>query len=166
MREIKFKAKRLDNGEWVEGDLLHKYWIRGDEFIETAIRYLIGDYYSFPIPVHPKTVCQFTGMYDNTKWEEATQEQKQYAYLLAEKNNTTPIEEWKGVEIWEGDILSVKSRKFTYNVLFELGSFVCYHVSLKDHDGEKLIYGLLSRALDIDFKEFKLQVTGNIHNKK
>lgn len=23
MREIKFKGKRLDNGEWIYGDLLH-----------------------------------------------------------------------------------------------------------------------------------------------
>ncbi|WP_273702624.1 hypothetical protein [Thermoanaerobacter sp. A7A] len=29
MREIKFRGKRVDNGEWVYGDLIHRYsnWI-------------------------------------------------------------------------------------------------------------------------------------------
>lgn len=56
---IKFKAKRLDNGEWVEGDLIHK---------ET---YVCIGYLSSEIPnitrvhrVDPYTVCQFTGLKD------------------------------------------------------------------------------------------------------
>ena len=56
---IKFKAKRLDNGEWVEGDLIHK---------ET---YVCIGYLSSEIPnitrvhkVDPDTLCQFTGEKD------------------------------------------------------------------------------------------------------
>ena len=56
---IKFKAKRLDNGEWIEGDLIHK---------ET---YVCIGYLSSEIPnitrvqrVDPSTVCQFTGLKD------------------------------------------------------------------------------------------------------
>ena len=57
-RIIKFKAKRLDDGEWVEGDLYHN--VRGFECC-------IGqqekdDVYVYP--VDPSTVCQFTGIYD------------------------------------------------------------------------------------------------------
>lgn len=63
-REIKFRGKRIDNGEWVYGDLLNEYWISGNTFLKTAIRYKIGDYYSFPIEVDPTTVGQLTGLKD------------------------------------------------------------------------------------------------------
>ena len=51
---IKFKAKRLDNWEWVEGDLIHT--------CEGAVIMEINndDYYI----IDPSTVCQFTGLKD------------------------------------------------------------------------------------------------------
>lgn len=56
IESIKFKAKRLGNGEWVCGDLLHRI---------TDICIAVKDmddivYY----PVDPSTVCQFTGLKD------------------------------------------------------------------------------------------------------
>lgn len=57
-RKILFKAKRLDNGEWVEGDLYHN--VRGFECC-------IGQQEKkgvFVYPVDPSTVCQFTGLKD------------------------------------------------------------------------------------------------------
>lgn len=65
MREILFKAKRLDNGDWVEGDLIHyksgetailktPFSMHGYEATEIANR----------IRVDPKTVCQYTGLKD------------------------------------------------------------------------------------------------------
>lgn len=67
-RIIKFKAKRLDNGEWLEGDLLHK-----------GIRVFIYHPYINDkgflienVEVDPSTVCQFTGLKDckgNEVWE-------------------------------------------------------------------------------------------------
>lgn len=59
MRTIKFKAKRLDNGEWVKGDLIHSTSYVGisypnDEFSDVQIVHRVD----------PKTVCMFTGLKD------------------------------------------------------------------------------------------------------
>ena len=56
-RNIKFKAKRLDNGEWVKGDLVHSTSYVG-------ISYPSDEFSDVPIVhrVDPSTVCQFTGL--------------------------------------------------------------------------------------------------------
>lgn len=56
IENIKFKAKRLDNGEWVEGDLMKEsYGARIIEHTSKATNW---------IAVDPKTVCMFTGLRD------------------------------------------------------------------------------------------------------
>lgn len=59
IRNIKFKAKRLDNGEWVKGDLVHSTSYVG-------ISYPSDEFSDVPIvhKVDPSTVCQFTGLKD------------------------------------------------------------------------------------------------------
>jgi uncharacterized phage protein (TIGR01671 family) len=64
IENIKFKAKRLDNGEWVEGDLMKEHY--GARIIEHTSK---ADNW---IAVNPSTVCQFTGLKDsegNEIWE-------------------------------------------------------------------------------------------------
>ena len=67
MREILFRGKRIDNGEWVEGSLLKvtikrqtAHLIFGDNFS------LIGGYVKAlsHAMVDPSTVGQFTGLTD------------------------------------------------------------------------------------------------------
>lgn len=58
-RIIKFKAKKLSDGEWVKGDLVHSTSYVG-------ISYPSDEFSDVPIVhrVDPKTVCQFTGLKD------------------------------------------------------------------------------------------------------
>ena len=57
MREILFKAKRKDNGEWVEG-----YVYRISESLNPVI--VLKDKCGESYEVDPETVCQYTGLTD------------------------------------------------------------------------------------------------------
>lgn len=77
MREILFKAKRIDNGEWVEGSLIDLY---ADSvyccIVPTfkspstlPVSWLVADRMALVVP---ETLCQFTGLCDkngNKIWE-------------------------------------------------------------------------------------------------
>lgn len=77
MREILFKAKQIDNGEWIEGSLI-------DLDIDSGYCYIVQPYKKASILpiiflitdrmklVDPETICQFTGLCDkngNKIWE-------------------------------------------------------------------------------------------------
>ena len=75
MREILFKAKRKDNGKWVEGCYAES---KGKTFIGIDISISIDEFEVFCTPiirwieVDPETLCQFTGRCDryvNKIWE-------------------------------------------------------------------------------------------------
>ena len=63
MREIKFRGKIIDNGEWVYGDLLHYFMCEDGLVYNTVIRQ------SCIYPVIPETVGQSTSMKDKNDKE-------------------------------------------------------------------------------------------------
>ena len=67
MREIIFKAKRIDNGKWVEGYVVRKH---GLYFIYSIVNSESCRQNNYEII--PETLCQFTGLcdrYGNKIWE-------------------------------------------------------------------------------------------------
>lgn len=74
MREILFKAKRIDNGEWINGDLITTPFIRNEtqENIPYILDITKADYDCFEdlsegngiFEVDPSTICQYTGLTD------------------------------------------------------------------------------------------------------
>lgn len=74
MREILFKAKRLDNGEWVEGvpvDVTPLVCFTSDN-VKQEVVMVKGGFADWGMPrgivgakVDPSTVCEFTGLADS-----------------------------------------------------------------------------------------------------
>lgn len=69
MREILFKAKRIDNGKWAEGCLVIDHSL--SSLFEYRMRPVESGVLYAP-PINPETICQFTGLCDkngNKIWE-------------------------------------------------------------------------------------------------
>lgn len=136
MREILFRGKRVDNGEWIEGDLIQsrdKTYIhpKANSFrvSETGLSKLI-----VLREVYPETVGQYTG--------------------LTDKN---------GKKIFEGDILQDKFGQIKIvDYCNEWGAFrACFVKALND---EGKIVATVGGASFVGTIWRKYEVIGNIHD--
>ena len=104
MREILFRAKQVNNGEWVEG-----YFAIGKWYLDEKERYVILpiDLCFYPhceinewIEIDPETLCQHTGMVDkngNRIWENDIISINTYDYMEPQEDffgRVVYLEKW------------------------------------------------------------------------
>lgn len=106
IENIKFKAKRLDNGEWVEGNLRTS---------KSGNAMIIPIENSGAYPVEPATVCQFTGLKDcegNEIWEGDIIKSPYFVNLAIVK--------------WDDSLCGFKCVGVTDNIYYSLSSLVVF----------------------------------------
>lgn len=140
MREILFKAKREDNGKWVEGfvfEFKNKFYIT--EMAQTFMTAYyteksVVDFNMRAYEIDPETLCQYTG--------------------LTDKN---------GKKILENDIVTITIECDDYFNLSETGiveySYGQYELKVKTTDGKEAYSNLINKLSEAPFEIEKL---GNI----
>lgn len=174
LEELKVYIKDVFDGKFVYGNLVQDNYIVGD-VMDVDDEYITFEYW---IPVVPETVGQFTGLYDSTKWEELSDEEKQEFYVKNRSNDGVTITYqtreqvkhlWLGREIYEGDLLDLDGmeEEFEYiKVEFEEGRFVANwygDVGYSTENGFNECGGPIDICDTEDLREYNRKVIGNLH---
>lgn len=147
MREILFRGKRVDNGEWISGSILS--FDDGGKVILSSTAKVFKEHGTTTIccnecyDVYPETVGQYTG--------------------LTDKN---------GVKIFEGDIFEADESKFVIkfgecggvqNVEHKVG-YIGFYVEPIGRDADKLLKSGIRTDILYWVNAYKVEVIGNIHD--
>ena len=135
MREIHFRGKRVDNGNWVYGYPIivsYKAWIKDINDTTTNPRILAQDFADFRcVEVEKETVGQDTGLKDR-----------------------------HGVDIYEGDIITTDLERPYLIVEYRNGAFM-----LNCNDGLDDYYDIFFGTSEEPKEVYKYgEVIGNIHD--
>lgn len=136
MRTIRFRGKRLDNNKWIEGDLFHgndDSMFIGSPAVRFKVKVIPHAEYKNLAEVGPLTVGMYTGLQDK-----------------------------KGRDIYEGDILKHSNMPVYYSVVWntKLSSFVLYNPKEKH---EEFGYGEQS-PLGRTLRLFPFEIVGNLYD--
>lgn len=102
MREILFRGKRTDNGEWVEGYYSYSPEIDKHMITTSDLAHPCGTNFGF-YKVIPETVCQYTGLTDKNG-------RKIFEGDIVA--GTAYSSEWIGVIVWIDEIATFGVRYF------------------------------------------------------
>lgn len=105
MREILFRGIRIDNGEWVYGDLVHMAHNGINRIIDIGIREIC----SHPFEVNPETIGQFTGLLDKNgvkifEGDIITYTDFRGNHTVKDSKHDGYIQGWKGIIEWNNRI--------------------------------------------------------------
>lgn len=138
MREILFRGKRIDNGEWVEGDLIASRYISPYQNGELSIN---GTY------VNGKCV-------DGIVWGEGTF----YSIAPPTVGQYTGLKDKNGKLVFEGDIIKwdyAYNEGKSYQVIYDVGG-ACFSAS-REHNGDN------TSTIFYNDEQYA-EVIGNIHD--
>lgn len=123
-REILFKAKRLDNGEWVEG-----YYIGPVGVLDVHEICDIHDITGTRVEVDPSTVCQYTGLTDKNG-------KKIFEGDIISIENPKPFAPWICKTVYEDFCWWLDGQSKTGKVMLTDYADVAMEVIGSTHDGE------------------------------
>lgn len=137
-REIKFRGKRVDTGEWVYGSLVKYSFHNSIDYVEQIE---IVELNAHAFEVHPETVGQYTGLKDKHGIEIYEGDIIAYYPYEGENRDTGKMHTKLFVE-WD-----------------KIGAFV-----LKLHPSEVTTYATISEECFDNHYPHQMEIAGNIHD--